>query len=331
MKSEDEETHMKGEAILPEFVCDHCQSCLGQAIEGDYKYLDGLLISDACANVRTLLRAWETHIQTPYTFFFTPPFEPTEEGRLYYTKEMVRFNKSLEDFCKSEISDAALVSAIEIYNENRNLMKELYKIRAQQGIFLTGSQIVEVVRSGFVLPKDKHNKMLRRLLKWLMKKTNKNEKKRGIPLFLSLFIFEDCVTEGFNLVEMIETLGGDVVGDDLCMGPRYFSEPVQPKPDLIEAMVDRYLGKIPVGLRYPLKPRIEWLLKQIQQYHIKGAVFVVPRYCHPYLFEYPYIERDLNAKGIRTLFIESEAGMPQEPLRVRLQAFMEMLSQDIQV
>jgi benzoyl-CoA reductase/2-hydroxyglutaryl-CoA dehydratase subunit BcrC/BadD/HgdB len=60
-------------------------------------------------------------------------------------------------------------------------------------------------------------------------------------------------------------------------------------------------------------------------------VFVVPKYCHPYLFEYPYIERDLNAKGIPTLFIESEAGMPQEPLSVRLQAFMEMLGQDIQI
>lgn len=323
MASEDQKTVIKGETILPEFLCDYSQSCLGQILEGTYGYLDGLVIPDACATIRTLWRAWEVHINIPYRYFFNPPFESTEESRIYYTKEMNRFKKSLEDFCGGKISDENLRSAIEVYNENRSLMKELYRLRSEGEILISAEQVLEVVRAGLVTPKDAHSKILRKALELLPRIRQKQKGK--IPLFLSMVTFEHCMTDDLNIPELIEQVGGKVASDDLWMGPRYFSEPVVLDSDLIEALVDRYLGKIPAGFRFPLKPRLDWLLEQIGKHDIKGGIFIIPKYCHPYLFEYPYIERNLKERGIPTLFLESEAGMPREPLRVRLQAFMEML------
>ncbi len=321
--SEDQKTVIKGETILPEFLCDYSQSCLGQILEGTYDYLDGLVIPDACATIRTLWRAWEVHMKTSYRYFLNPPFEPTDESRIYYTKEMVRFRKSLEDFCREKISDDALHSAIQVYNENRGLMKELYRLRSEGKISITANQVLQVVRAGFVMPKDRHSRILEKALETLPRESQKQEGK--ISLFLSMVTFEHCMTDDLNIPELIEQVGGKVASDDLWMGPRYFSELVQLDTDLMEALVDRYLGKIPAGFRFPLKPRLNWLSEQISQHNIKGGIFIIPKYCHPYLFEYPYIERNLKEKGIPALFLESEAGMPREPLRVRLQAFMEML------
>ena len=323
MESDDEGTVQKGETILPIFVCDYCQSTLGQAISGEYDYLDGLVVTDACANVRTLVRAWEVHGKTPYLYYFTPPFSKTEEGRAYYARELVRFRESIEAFSGVHITDEAIGSAIETYNENRRLIRELYELRSRNEVPLSANGIVEVVRAGLVLPKEEHNRMLGKLLQELPRDGKKRQ--GSIPVFLSMLIFEHCMTSDFNLMEMIEELGGYVALDDVWMGPRYFSEPVEPGPDPMKALLDRYLGNVPSGYRYPLKPRLDWICDQLERHEIKGAVFVVPKYCHPYLFEYPYIERELKDRGITTLFLETEGSMPREAIRVRLQAFMEVV------
>ena len=184
--------------------------------------------------------------------------------------------------------------------------------------------LLEVVRAGLVLPKEAHNRMLGKLLRGTYLATDKKREGR-IPVFLSMLIFEHCMTSDFNLMEMIEELGGYIALDDVWMGPRYFAEPVKSGPDPMKALVDRYLGNVPSGYRYPLKPRLDWICDQLEKHEIKGAVFVVPKYCHPYLFEYPYIERELKNRGITTLFLETEGSMPREAIRVRLQAFMEVL------
>ncbi|MBI4777298.1 MAG: 2-hydroxyacyl-CoA dehydratase [Deltaproteobacteria bacterium] len=319
----DEDTVQKGETILPIFVCDYCQSALGQALTGEYDYLDGLVVTDACANARTLVRAWEVHGKTPYLYYFNPPFFKTPEGRRYYARELVRFRESIEAFCDVQITNEAIGSAIETYNENRRLIRELYELRSRNGVSLSGSRILEVLRAGLVLPKEAHNRMLGKLLRELPHEEKRQE--GGIPVFLSMLIFEHCMTADFNLMEMIEELGGLVAMDDVWMGPRYYSEPVEPGPDPMKALVERYLGNVPSGYRYPLKPRLDWICDQLDRYKIKGAVFVVPKYCHPYLFEYPYIDRELKKRGIATLFLETEGSMPRETVRVRLQAFMELL------
>lgn len=320
---EDEKMAFKGETILPDFLCDYSQSCLGQGLEGIYDYLDGLVMTDACATVRSLLRAWTVHLNTPYYYYLNPPFQPTKEGRVYYTKEMARFKESIEDFCGKKISQRSLRSAIKVYDENRRLMKKLYALRAQDDTTLSGSQILEVVRAGLIMPKEEHNQMLRELLQELPHEGREKEGK--IRIFLSMFIFEDCLTDEFNILEMIEGMGGDVVSDDFCWGPRYYWEPVGLKTDPMEAILERYLGKVPAGYRYPLQPRMDWLLKQVRKHKVRGAIFVIPKYCHPYLIEYPYIERSLKERGIPTLFLESDGAMPPQPVRVRLQAFTEML------
>ena len=324
VESDDTDTVLRGEAIMPEYVCDYCQSLLGQTVAGDYAYLDGILISDACANIRTLLRAWEVRRQPDYYYFFTPPFSQNEEGHTYYAREMVRFRQSLEAHGGKAISDAAVRGAIHLCNENRKAFKALVDLRAQKPGIVPGSRMLDILKAGFVMHRSEHTRLVEGLLRRLA--DAKPAVSGRVPLFVSIFNYEHCAFHRFHILEMIEEMGGLVAGDDLWHGLRYSCELVEEDGDVMAALARRYAGKIPMGYRYPLQPRLDWLLAEIARSGARGAVFVVPKYCHPYLFEYPYIDREMRRRKIPALFIESEAGMPAAPVRTRVQAFLEMLS-----
>jgi len=321
--SDDTETVQRGEAIMPEYVCDYCQSLLGQTIAGDYAYLDGILISDACANIRTLLRAWEMRNQGLYHFFFTPPFYQNDEGRTYYTLEMARFSESMAELAGGKISEEAIREAIRMCNENRRAVKALVDLRAQKPGAISGSRMLDVLKAGFVMHRQDHTRLVQQLTARLADAAPSVGAQT--PVFVSIFNYEDCAFERFNILRMIEEMNGLVVGDDLWHGLRYSCAPVDDRPDVFAALADRYAGVIPMGYRYPLQPRIDWLLEQIAASGARGGVFIVPKYCHPYLFEYPYVERAMRRAEIPTLFIESETGMPPAPVATRVQAFLEML------
>ena len=317
-------TVARGRTILLDAVCDLMQSCLGQGLDGTYSYLDGLVIPDACASVKCFITAWNIHLDTPYIYYLTPPFEASVEGRLYYKKELNRFKKSIEEYCGREIGLESLRSAIEVYNQNRDLLKGLYELRLQDKPPICGSEVLEVVRAGLIMPKEEHNRMLRELLHGIS--AEEAEGKSQSRLLVSMLDFENCVSDELNILEMVEQMGGNIVFDDLCLGLRYFWEPVEPSGNLMEALLERYLGNIPLGFRYPLEPRMKKLLELAQKSNIDGAIFIVPKYCSPYLFEYPYIERSFGQRKIPTLLLESGSKMPAEQVRTRLQAFVEMLS-----
>ena len=45
---------------------------------------------------------------TPYLYYFNPPFSKTDEDRVYYARELVRFRESIEAFSGVHITDEAV-------------------------------------------------------------------------------------------------------------------------------------------------------------------------------------------------------------------------------
>ena len=95
----------------------------------------------------------------------------------------------------------------------------------------------------------------------------------------------------------------------------------------MEALVDRYLGKVPIAFRVPAELRAEILLGQAEKHRAKGARFFLPKYCQSEWLQAPYIEERFKERGIATLLLETAADRPEAPVWNRLQAFIEMLRQ----
>lgn len=311
-----------GEVYLPEYFCDYVHSVLGQVAEGVYDYLDGVIIPEVSVPLRALAEVWEIRFKLAFFFYLNCPAKVTPGARRYFREELLRLKKKIEDFSGSEVSEKALASAIKAYNENRALLNQVYQLREQEKSPLSGSEFCEIVKAGLVSPKEEHNRMLRGLLEHLPGRERKSDGR--VRLMVSTVVVEECAGTP-NFLRVIEEMGGEIVCDDLILGHRYFREPTPLQADLMEALVDRYLGKVPVAFKMPAKIRAEMLLQEALKHKVKGAIFFLPKYCQSTHLQMPYIGERFKEKGIATLVLESTAEMPEAPLRTRLQAFLEML------
>ncbi len=322
-ETEERGTTSKGEIFLPEYFCDYVHNCLGQGADGIYSYLDGLIVPDACVPLRTLAETWDICVKTPFFYFLGYPSEAYEGSRAFLIAEFSRLQKAIENFTQTKISSPALRSAIEIYNENRNLLKKLYELRQKEDSPPSGSDVFEVFKAGLVMPKAEHNQMMKELLSQLSSQKRKTTARAR--LFVSAPIFEECSFVRPNFIQIVEEMGGEVVCDDLVIGFRYYWETVQTDHNLIEALVDRYLGKVPIAYKIPAEVRAEMFLQEALKHRVNGAIFLLPKYCQSSYLQAPYLEERFREKGIPTLSLESTSEMPEAPLRNRIQAFLEML------
>jgi benzoyl-CoA reductase subunit C len=317
------EDHLAAEGYLHDFVCDLVQSSFAQGLRGTYDYLDGMVVPFACDPLRYFHDLWKRNIGTPQSFLLNPLRQADEEARRYYREEWGKLREWLEDRAGVKITVEALRRAIAVCNEHRALLRQLYQLRRGEPPLLSGSEICEAVKAGLVMPREEHTELLRRLLAEVRERSP--DPRPRIRLLLSGPIFEEFTSSGVNALRIIEEAGGEVVSDDFCTGLRYHWEPVPLKEDPLEALVQRYLGNIPCPFRYPPELRVERLLRQAEEHQVKGAIFLLPKYCDPYFFEQPLVERSFAERGIPVLTLEIASPIAVGALSTRLQAFLESL------
>ncbi len=127
---------------------------------------------------------------------------------------------------------------------------------------------------------------------------------------------------------LIEEAGAIVVQDDLCSGARTFRLVVAEDRDPLEALTERYFQSFFCPTKY-LSPQAhrDTLLKEVEESKAQGVIFLLYKYCEACFFDYPDLKSALDARGIPTLLLEVEDPFQsKEQLKIRIQAFVEMLS-----
>src|SRR3990172_2821987 len=116
------ERHMYGN-------CPVTRDILNQAMQGRYDYVDGLGHAYGSQWMRSAFSSWLLHKPTEYNHFVFLPTCPDAPGTgKLTTAEMAAFKKSLEEWTGQAITDEALDNAIEVYNTNRKLMRQVYEL-----------------------------------------------------------------------------------------------------------------------------------------------------------------------------------------------------------
>ena len=97
--------------------------------------------------------------------------------------------------------------------------------------------------------------------------------------------------------------------------------------DVLEAIAERYLKRINCPAKHAgLYSRAEYIVCQVKENQADGVIFVYQKFCDPHAFDYPYIKKMLDEKGIPSLLIEIENQIPSEgQFKTRVEAFIEML------
>jgi len=306
------------DAHLPSYACGVARGCLTRLLSGEVDFLAGVVLGHTCdamlclADIAALARPDLCIYSVGYPTVLDSPGSHT-----YLVAELQRFVGRISEQLASEISLQRLNRSIRIYNRNRNLLGRLRAFRH----LLSATEYLEVMNAGLLMPKEDHNALLERLLDELWR-VDRSEKHSGPRLLISGSLLSDS-----TVLELIEELGGSVVGDDLCNGTRYFDTLVSKGDDPIGALADRYLRRAPCPCKHDShRSRSEWILDRIKRSGADGVLFVIEKFCDPHAFDYPYLAQVLEKRGVPSMILEVEQATAWGQLRTRIQAFLERLS-----
>jgi len=308
------------DAYLPRNACSFTRSTLDQALRGDYAYLDGFVTSNSCDNSTKTYDLWRHHTKIPYFHFINTPQTNTSKSQEFFYNELLRFRESLEKHFKTTITNKTLQDTIRVYNENRTLLKKVYDLRRKDPPLISGVEALQVVLSSMLMPKEEHNKLLKQLLKEIPNRPD--PPKLGIRLLITGSIMDTT-----DLLNIVETVSGIAIADDLCTGSRYFWNLIEPDKDPIEAISKRYLNKIPSPFMYDQRQeRFNYIKQLIKDHKVEAVINFLLKFCDTHLFDAPLLTEELKALGVPVLNIEYEhtrSGIA--PIKTRIEAFIEMV------
>jgi len=305
--------------------CPFSRDCLSQGLAGKYDdYLDGVMIAQSCLHPRHAFGAWELHVPTPWKYFLVMPNAVrSPRAKKFLAGELLEFKKAVEELGVKPISDADLDRGIEIMNENRRLMKQVYEFRKQDNPPITGAEAMTMVWASQLMDKREHNELVKQLLQELPKR--KVDRETGVRLMIV-----GSENDDRPFMEMVESIGGTFVIEDHCTGARYFWDEVIPGEDRIQAIANRYCDRVPcpskdwgpTGLDHKRFPHV---LKLAKEFGAEGVILTQQKFCDPHELDIPSLRRYFESNDIPCYFLEFEVTVPVGQFRIRVEAFLEQI------
>lgn len=303
--------------------CPFCRDLLAQGLKGRYDYLDGITLSQSCIHLRQSYVSWREHVGVPFDhYIYMPNKVQTKAATPYMKSELVKYKTAIEGMIGRKISDADLDRGIEVVNRNRDLMHKVYELRKGESPKLTGLEAMYMTVSSMWVDKEEHSAEIEKILAQLPDR----QLNRDTGARLLIVGSEDDDTAFIN---MVEAVGATVVVDDHCTGTRYFWNKVEPNGDRLLAIADRYVKRPPCPTKdWEERWRFPHVLQLCKDFDVQGAIVIQQKFCDPHECDIMPLRQTLEDNGVPTLFLEFDVTVPLGQFRVRVEAFLEMISAD---
>jgi benzoyl-CoA reductase subunit C len=314
------ESNVGTERHIANMYCSFCRDCLAQGLKGRYPYLDGIVKARSCQQIRQAFASWQLHVPVDYSYYIRmPAIVQSPHAKPFLVEELSCFKKSLEEWTGKQISSEAIKQAIETYNLNRRLLRQVYELRKDDEPPLSGAEALEMTLSSQLVDKAEHNRLLSEALTEL--RQTSQHPSAGVRLMLI-----GSENDDIDYVKLIESLGSTVVIDETCTGSRYFWNECSLDGDPLDAIASRYIERPPCPAKdLPEHRRFPHILKLIKDYKVEGVIVTLQRFCHNYESEIPDLESLFQREGIPLLVLEYSFIAPPNWYQNRIEAFLEMI------
>ena len=133
-------------------------------------------------------------------------------------------------------------------------------------------------------------------------------------------------------LDLVEDLGGNVAGDDLCQGYRDCLPQVTGRDgggdDPFLELARGYLQRPACPRMLAGRSRFAYLKELIRECRAQGVVYHALKFCDQFQYDYPTLRQDMEETGTPVLYLEGDyttGGFGQ--MKTRVQAFVEMLGE----
>jgi len=325
----------KADTCLPTVVCPFLRSVMDLGLKGKYDFLDGVVMAHGCEVSEKTAHIWRTYLNPSYAHFIDTPHTTHAAAQRQHKELQKDFKRTLESFTGKELSIEKLKEAIKIHNQQRALVRELYDLKKPDPPLISGVETLQVMMALASLPVREGNELLRQVISEVKQRQDGPAKK---PARLLVW---GSIIDDIALIDMMESIGANVVMDDTVLGSRAYFSPVALTDDPLDGLAYRYL----VELKSPrtfretvlsetkrkdymtdLENRFGYLKDYAREWKVNGVILQALRYCDTHGYEVPGLKDYLASVGLPNIYLEhdySEAALAQ--LRTRVQAFLEII------
>lgn len=303
-------------------ACYPVRDMANQLLLGRMEYIDGFVNTEGCQ--------WMFHVYEVMTnvhpelfkhYLFLPDYTESKSSKDVLRSELNVLKNRFEEWTGNTVTDEALDNAIEIYNKNRSLLRRICELRRADKPVILGSEFMNMLLADQVMDKAEMNVILENFITEL-------ENRTGRDMVRLMLIGSE--TWDSNLEELIESLGGNVVIDELENGTNYYWNNIYPQKDRLMSISLRYLSRN----NHPVKDsnwrrRPSHIFELAEDFFVDGAIIAKQIYCLPHGTDNYEVWKILRERNIPFHYFERDMSVPKEETELHMEAFMNVLREGL--
>lgn len=297
MGARDDLEIIKGDAYYQSYICHIPRSTIELGLNGSLDCLDGMLFPAICDVIRNLSGMWQTLFPDKLAHYLDLPqdFDP-DMGGAFYRQDLEHLAAKLEARGAAPLRPAALRRSIELYNEDRRLVRELYELRRREPWRVPTHELYLVLRAALVMPVEESSALFRTYLDAARADRSRKPLDQARVLLAGSF----CEQPPLGLIKTLERAGCSIVDDDFVQVHRFMPRDVacgdDPLGDLVAAFLEQGL---PGPTRYAADGhKGDDLVARYEQSAAEGVLFCAPSFCDPALLDQPMLVKAVERRGI---------------------------------
>ncbi|RLA38445.1 MAG: benzoyl-CoA reductase subunit C [Gammaproteobacteria bacterium] len=314
-----------GDAYYQSYICRIPRSTIELGIAKRLDFVDGMLFPSICDVIRNLSGMWKLMFPDTYVRYIDVPQNYKDDiGGLFYQQEMRELLEGLEELSGRKVSDDDLRNSIKVYNENRALIREIYKQRSAEPWKIPTAELYLLARAGMVLPVEEHSDMLREYLEAV---AIEDKPKRDNCRVIINGSF--CEQPPLNLIKSIEMSGCYIVDDDYIQVNRWLKEDVPTDINPFQALASAFLHhSADTAAKYAETEEDvgKQLLESIRENRAEGVIFAAPSFCDPALLWRPMLADKISEHNVPYIsFKYAENSGQMAPIREQAGTFADSI------
>lgn len=326
---------------LPANFCPFARACLNEVLGVSGISLAGVVLTASCQGLLHLYNALGYFSRKREKRFFVHLLDLPRWGSVKRAAALQEFASSLRLFTEelrryfgTEWSNALYLENLARLRQVRFLLRELYRFLREHPGRVRAAGVLELVRAAGRLPKEELIPLLLSAVRCLEGEIPVPSGSRVAGLLEKLRPRKPCAGPRLLLVgsppplsyvDLLEELGGAVVGDDFCQGYRYCLPEIEEGPDAFLSLARGYLERVPCPRMLAGQERFAYLSRLAKEWRVQGIIYHALKFCDSSLYEYVLLRDFFSREGIPVLYLETDyrsGGLEQA--RTRLQAFLEV-------
>jgi benzoyl-CoA reductase subunit C len=302
-------------------ACYPVRDITNQFLKGRYGYVDGIVNVEGCQWMYNAFEvAANNNDKLLSHYLFLPDYVDAPTSKHVTRSEFKVMKDRMEEWTGNTVTDAGLDGAIEIYNTNRRLLRQIYQLRRADRPMIKGSEMMNILLANQVMDKAEMN----RILEDFVQELERREPGRDC-LRLMLIGSETFDTA---LEEMAEAQGANIVVDELDNGSSYFWNDVVYQQDRLMALALRYLGRPHSALKdNNWRRRPQRIFELAEDYAVDAAIIAKQVYCHSHGSDTYMVWKLLRERNIPFHYFERYTLLPGDETAMRLEAFLNMVKE----